>query len=92
MAIRTNSTPPVDCDVCGTEITETAGGFLRCETVDLHDGSPVKDVCAVCIGFPLVEIFPHIRDRKVGNKLRPGPPAPPAQVDLDEPTPTKSAG
>jgi len=80
MTIRQDPAPPVDCDVCGAEIVASIDGFLDCEVVDLHDGTPPKDVCSECRGKPLTVIFPHILERKGGNQLRP---APAATVELE---------
>jgi hypothetical protein len=71
MTIRQDPTPPVDCDVCDTEITASIDGFLDSVVVDLHDGTRPKDVCGACKARPLTEIFPHIVDAKSGNRLRP---------------------
>jgi hypothetical protein len=70
MSTRTTTPPPVDCDACGKEITEAKEGFLDCEVVDLHDGTPVKDVCADCREKPLSAIFPHILKRLSGHPMR----------------------
>ena len=70
MSTRATTPPPIDCDVCGNEITATKGGFLDCEVVDLHDGTPVKDVCRSCTSKPLSVIFPHVTERTSGHPMR----------------------